>query len=144
MPGGGNAKTARIAPMQHRRHQVGPQPTYTAVMPDELEPSLPLVGFGSKLTVDRVPPWFSYAHREASVRAIPLPRVERLCPETAPESARDPTQSKSHSPATTTRSNRGFELSPRVRSSKIVMRNPLRRLHPLHRNPQTCLHRKKW
>ena len=29
-----------------------------------------------------------------------------------------------HSPATTTRSNRGFEPSPRVRLSKIVMRNP--------------------
>ena len=29
-----------------------------------------------------------------------------------------------YSPATTTRSNRGFELSPRVRPSKIVMRNP--------------------
>ena len=33
-----------------------------------------------------------------------------------------------HSPATTTRSNRAFELSPRLRSSKIVMRKPLRRL----------------
>ena len=32
------------------------------------------------------------------------------------------------SPATTTRSNRGFELSPRLRPSKIVMRNPPRRL----------------
>ena len=28
-----------------------------------------------------------------------------------------------HSPATTTRSNRGFELSPRLRSSKIVIRS---------------------
>ena len=26
-----------------------------------------------------------------------------------------------HSPATTTRSNRGFELSPRLRSSKMVI-----------------------
>ena len=33
----------------------------------------------------------------------------------------------SHSPATTTRSNRGFELSPRVRLSKTVMRKPARR-----------------
>ena len=33
----------------------------------------------------------------------------------------------------TTPSNLGFALSPRVRSSKIVMRNPLRRLHPWHR-----------
>ena len=40
------------------------------------------------------------------------------------------TQSKSHSPATTTRSNRGFELSPRLRSSKMVIRNPLRRCTP--------------
>ena len=39
--------------------------------------------------------------------------------------------------STTTRSSRGFELSPRVRSSKIVMRKPLLRLHPLHRN-QNC------
>jgi hypothetical protein len=30
----------------------------------------------------------------------------------------------SHSSATTTRSNRGFELSPRVRLSKTVMQNP--------------------
>ena len=41
---------------------------------------------------------------------------------------------KSRSPATTTRSNRVFELSPRVRSSKIVIRNPLRRLQCEHRN----------
>ena len=34
------------------------------------------------------------------------------------------------SPATTTRSNRGFELSPRVRPSKIVMRKPALALHP--------------
>ena len=40
----------------------------------------------------------------------------------------------SHSPATTTRSNRGFELFPRVRLSKIVIQKSLRRLHPLHRN----------
>ena len=38
-----------------------------------------------------------------------------------------------HSPATTTRSNRGFQLSPRVRVSKMVMRNPLRRLQCEHR-----------
>ena len=31
-------------------------------------------------------------------------------------------------PRTTTRSNRGFQLSPRVRVSKMVMRKPLRRL----------------
>ena len=37
------------------------------------------------------------------------------------------------SPTTTTRSNRGFELSPRVRLSKTVIRNPPRRLHPWHR-----------
>ena len=37
---------------------------------------------------------------------------------------RTPTRSKSHSPATTTRSNRGFELSQRVRLSKIVIRKP--------------------
>ena len=49
-------------------------------------------------------------------------------------SASDPTQSKSHSPATTTRSNRGIELSPHVRLSKIVMRKPRRLLHPVHRN----------
>ena len=36
----------------------------------------------------------------------------------------NPSQFKSHSPATTTRSNRGFELLSRVRSSKIVMRKP--------------------
>ena len=40
----------------------------------------------------------------------------------------------SHSPATTTRPDRGFELSPRVRLSKIVMRNPLRSLYPLQCN----------
>ena len=38
-----------------------------------------------------------------------------------------------HSPATTTRSNRGFELSQRVRLSKMVMRNPCQPLQPLHR-----------
>jgi hypothetical protein len=32
------------------------------------------------------------------------------------------------SPATTTRSNLGFQLSPRVRVSKIVMRKPARAL----------------
>ena len=32
--------------------------------------------------------------------------------------------SSPHSPATTTRSNRGLELSPRVRLSKIVIRKP--------------------
>jgi hypothetical protein len=37
-------------------------------------------------------------------------------------------------PATTTRSNLGFQLSPRVRVSKMVMRKPLQRLHPLHRS----------
>ena len=35
-----------------------------------------------------------------------------------------------YSPATTTRSNRGFELSPRHRSSKIVIRKPPRRCTP--------------
>src|SRR5271157_3123160 len=38
-----------------------------------------------------------------------------------------------HSPATTTRSDRGFELSPRLRSSKMLIRKPSRRLHPRHR-----------
>src|SRR5208337_2274073 len=40
----------------------------------------------------------------------------------------------SFSPATTTHSNLGLELSPRLRSSKIVIRKPPRRLHPWHRN----------
>ena len=40
----------------------------------------------------------------------------------------DPARSKPHSPATTTRSNRGFQLSPRVRVSKMVMRKPTRAL----------------
>jgi 2-hydroxy-6-oxonona-2,4-dienedioate hydrolase len=39
-----------------------------------------------------------------------------------------------YSPAITTRSNRDFQLSPRIRLSKFVMRNPPRRLHPLQRN----------
>jgi hypothetical protein len=40
----------------------------------------------------------------------------------------DPTRSESHSPTTTTRSNLGFQLSPRVRVSKMVMRKPARAL----------------
>ncbi|HEX7195073.1 MAG TPA: hypothetical protein VF207_08900 [Chthoniobacterales bacterium] len=43
-------------------------------------------------------------------------------------------RSSPSSPATTTRSNRGFQLSRRVSSSKIVMRKPLHRLLPLQRN----------
>ena len=40
------------------------------------------------------------------------------------------------SSATTTRSNRGFQLSPRVRLSKMVMRKPTRRLHPPTAQPK--------
>ena len=39
----------------------------------------------------------------------------------------------SHSLATTTRSNRGFQLSPRMRLSQMMIQNPPRRLHPLQR-----------
>src|SRR5208337_340505 len=39
-----------------------------------------------------------------------------------------------HSSTTTTRSDRGFELSPRLRSSKMVIQNSPRRLHCRHRN----------
>src|SRR5271157_6390412 len=46
------------------------------------------------------------------------------------ESGIDPTRPKPHSPATTTRSNRGFELSPRLRSSKMLIRKPLWRCTP--------------
>ena len=42
-----------------------------------------------------------------------------------------------HSPATTTRSNLGFELSPRVRSSKMLIRNPAPEIASLA--PQTKL-----
>ena len=42
---------------------------------------------------------------------------------------------RNHSPATTTRSNRGFE-SPRLRSSKIVIRKPIPAIAPLTPQPE--------
>ena len=46
----------------------------------------------------------------------------------------NPKRSASHSSATTTRSNRGFEMSHRVRSSRMDIQNPSRRLQCEHRN----------
>ena len=62
--------------------------------------------------------WLSY------FREIPLSRVHTIHFPAAGEETRRARRGDSHSPATTTRSNRGFELSPRVRPSKVVMRNP--------------------
>ena len=51
--------------------------------------------------------WIAHSHCKGFGWEIPLLNVERLYPETTPESARDPTRSAFHSFATTTRSNRG-------------------------------------
>ena len=69
------------------------------------EPNNPLVRFGNSLSM-----WLAM-----SPASKPVPPT------------RDPSPGalghRPHSPAATTRSNRGFELSPRVRSSKMVCEN---------------------